>query len=47
MKSDELSTLARLVERPDIDGVQIVYNWNSLEGAKGIYDFPFRGARPR
>lgn len=30
---------SKLLERPDIAGVQIVYSWKSLEGAKGIYDF--------
>src|ERR1700741_844087 len=38
-RSDELSAFAALVERPDIAGVQIVYAWNSLESAQGVYDF--------
>jgi hypothetical protein len=38
-RSDDLETFADLVVRPDIGGVQIVYDWNSLESAKGVYDF--------
>jgi hypothetical protein len=32
--------LARpLLERPDIEGVQLIYNWRMLESAEGVYDF--------
>jgi hypothetical protein len=37
--SDGLATHAKLIERPDIAGVQIVYTWKSLEPARGEYDF--------
>lgn len=37
--SDDLQSLAALLERPDIAGVQIVYTWKSLESARGVYDF--------
>lgn len=37
--SDSLATHAKLVERPEITGVQIVYTWKSLEPAKDEYDF--------
>jgi hypothetical protein len=37
--SDDLEQLAPLIERPDIGGVQIVYSWKSLEGARDEYDF--------
>ena len=37
--SDSLATHARLIERPDIAGVQIVYTWKSLEPAQDRYDF--------
>src|SRR5262245_25541803 len=30
---------APLLERTDIEGVQVVYNWKMLEPAKGEYDF--------
>jgi hypothetical protein len=38
-RSDDLEPIAALIERPDVDGVQIVYHWKSLESAQGIYDF--------
>jgi len=38
-RSEDLQSLAPLVERPDIGGVQIVYTWKSLESARGVYDF--------
>ncbi len=38
-RSEELSAFAALIERPDIEGVQIVYSWKSLESARGVYDF--------
>lgn len=31
--------LLPLLKRPDIDGMQIVYNWRMLEPEKGVYDF--------
>ncbi len=37
--SDDLTSHAALIQRPDIDGVQIVYSWKSLEPAKDQYDF--------
>jgi hypothetical protein len=37
--SEALVVHARLIERPDIEGVQVVYNWKSLEPAQGRYDF--------
>ncbi|MQL47046.1 hypothetical protein GEA64_03145 [Photorhabdus khanii] len=37
--SDNLNQLHELLERQDIDGVQIVYNWKQLESAPGKYDF--------
>ncbi|ETS30573.1 hypothetical protein PTE_03928 [Photorhabdus khanii NC19] len=37
--SDDLNQLHELLERQDIDGVQIVYNWKQLESAPGKYDF--------
>lgn len=37
--SGELEASKMLLSRPDISGVQIVYNWKGLEPAKGEYDF--------
>ena len=37
--SDELTQIAPLLERPDIEGVQIVYSWKQLEPEQGGYDF--------
>ena len=37
--SDKLETMASLIRRPDIAGVQVVYSWKSLETAKDQYDF--------
>ncbi|CAQ84077.1 MULTISPECIES: hypothetical protein [Photorhabdus] len=37
--SDDLNQLRSLLERQDIDGVQIIYNWKQLESAPGKYDF--------
>ena len=37
--SDDLPAIRGLISRPDIDGVQIVYTWKSLEPAFGRYDF--------
>lgn len=37
--SDELTQIPKLLQRPDIGGVQIVYSWKSLERAKDKYDF--------
>jgi hypothetical protein len=37
--SGELPALASLLRRPDIEGVQVVYSWKSLETAKDQYDF--------
>jgi hypothetical protein len=38
-QSDELRSIVRLIDRPDIEGVQIVYSWKSLETAQDQYDF--------
>jgi hypothetical protein len=37
--SESLASHAKLIERVDIAGVQIVYNWKSLEPSQGQYDF--------
>ncbi|MGO8034535.1 hypothetical protein [Rhizobium leguminosarum] len=37
--SGELEASKALLSRPEISGVQIVYNWKGLEPAKGQYDF--------
>ncbi|WP_246249045.1 hypothetical protein [Chelativorans alearense] len=37
--SGSLEGLQAVLERPDIDGVQIVYSWKSLEPGIGQYDF--------
>jgi len=37
--SGSLGELSPLLKRPDIQGVQIVYSWKSLEPAKDQYDF--------
>ena len=39
MDSDELAGHTALIDRPDIEGVQIVYHWKALETAPGQYDF--------
>ncbi len=36
--SRDLQRISALIERPDIEGVQIVYSWKSLETARGVYD---------
>lgn len=36
---DDLAEHSKLIERPDIAGVQVVYSWKSLESSKGVYDF--------
>ncbi|GLQ90394.1 hypothetical protein [Dyella flagellata] len=35
----EVDQYAHLLQRPDIDGVQIIYTWRQLEPQKGQYDF--------
>lgn len=37
--SGEVEALRGVLERPDIGGVQVVYNWKALEPEKGRYDF--------
>lgn len=37
--SDDLRGIQKLIERADIAGVQIVYNWKDLEAVKDKYDF--------
>ncbi|TCL74658.1 hypothetical protein [Rhizobium sp. BK251] len=37
--SGNLAGAKTLLARPDIGGAQVVYNWKSLEPAKGEYDF--------
>ena len=39
MGSGDLAENARLISRPDIGGVQVVYPWKQLEKAPGEYDF--------
>lgn len=39
MDSEALAGNTDLIERPDVEGVQIVYNWKSLEPAQDQYDF--------
>jgi hypothetical protein len=36
---DDATEVAELMARPDIDGVQIIYNWRQLEPREGVYDF--------
>ena len=36
---DNADEIADLLARPDIDGVQIIYNWRQLEPREGEYDF--------
>jgi hypothetical protein len=37
--SGELDELQGILERPDIYGAQVIYNWRSLEPKEGEYDF--------
>lgn len=37
--SARLESLASVIRRPDIGGVQVVYSWKSLEPTKDRYDF--------
>ncbi len=37
--SSDLEKLNSILNREDIEGVQIVYSWKQLEKSKGIYDF--------
>ncbi len=37
--SGDLPRLNSLLQRPDIAGAQVVYNWKMLETAPGVYDF--------
>jgi hypothetical protein len=37
--SGDLAKLRTILTRPDIDGVQVVYSWKSLEPSAGRYDF--------
>lgn len=37
--SEDLPRIGALLDRPDIEGVQVVYTWKSLEHAPGEYDF--------
>lgn len=37
--SGDLQKIEKMITRKDIGGVQIVYNWRSLETAKDVYDF--------
>ncbi|WP_089757322.1 hypothetical protein [Chryseobacterium soldanellicola] len=37
--SGDLQNIEKMIMRKDIGGVQIVYNWKSLEKAKDVYDF--------
>jgi len=35
----DLAKNVDLLDRPDIDGAQVVYPWRMLEPEKGVYDF--------
>jgi len=35
----ELAAAQNILERPDIAGAQVVYNWKRLEPSEGVYDF--------
>lgn len=37
--SGDLHSIEKMITRKDIGGVQIVYNWKSLEPEKDVYDF--------
>ncbi|MCT2409593.1 hypothetical protein NZD88_18730 [Chryseobacterium antibioticum] len=37
--SGDLKSIEKMITRKDIGGVQIVYNWRSLETSKDVYDF--------
>jgi hypothetical protein len=37
--SGELASKKAILSRPDIEGVQVVYNWKRLEKERGDYDF--------
>jgi hypothetical protein len=37
--SEDLARIETMIRRPDIEGVQIVYSWKSLETTRGEYDF--------
>jgi len=37
--SGDLQNIEKMITRKDIGGVQIVYNWRSLEKEKDVYDF--------
>lgn len=39
MGAGDLAAHEKLVARPDISGVQVVYNWKRLERARDLYDF--------
>ncbi|MDQ1737240.1 MAG: hypothetical protein QOH56_3491 [Pseudonocardiales bacterium] len=39
MASDDLSKVRTLLQRPDVEGVQVIYSWRSLETAKNQYNF--------
>ena len=36
---DELEAALPILDRPDIQGVQVLYVWSNLETGKGVYDF--------
>ncbi|KAF9571434.1 hypothetical protein EC968_000529 [Mortierella alpina] len=35
----KLSNISHIIQRPDIQGAQVIYNWRSMEPSKGVYDF--------
>lgn len=37
--SSNLTLAAPLLERPDIDGIQLLYSWASLEPSEGVYNW--------
>src|SRR5689334_21812504 len=39
VESGNLTAAADIIRRPDIHGVQMIYNWKQLEVSKGNYSF--------
>ncbi|KAG9322356.1 hypothetical protein KVV02_001338 [Mortierella alpina] len=35
----QLSDISHIIQRPDIQGAQVIYNWKSMEPSKGVYNF--------
>ncbi|CAO3568877.1 unnamed protein product [Mortierella alpina] len=34
-----LSNISHIIQRPDIQGAQVIYSWKSMEPSRGVYDF--------